>query len=85
MASRGTLFANAHCQAPICGPSRVSLMSGLYPTTTGIYGQINDEKLRTASPPMRDVPFLFEYFRDHGYKTMGVGKLFHQHAPTASA
>ena len=81
LASRGTLFLNAHCQAPICGPSRASLMSGLYPSTTGIYGQINDEKLRSASPPMRDVPFLFEYFRDHGYKTMGVGKLFHQHAP----
>jgi arylsulfatase A-like enzyme len=81
LASRGTLFSNAHCQAPICGPSRASLMSGLYPSTTGVYGQINDDKLRSASPPMRDVPFLFEYFRGHGYKTMGVGKLFHQHAP----
>ncbi|MCB1021093.1 MAG: sulfatase [Acidobacteria bacterium] len=81
LAARGTLFTNAHCQAPICGPSRASIMSGLYPTTTGIYGQINDDKLRTASDPMRDVPFLFEYFRDNGYKTVGVGKLFHQHAP----
>ena len=81
LASRGTLFANAHCQAPICGPSRASLMSGLYPSTTGIYGQISDDDLRTASPPMRDVRFLIEYFGDHGYKTMGVGKLFHRHAP----
>ena len=40
LANEGILFANAHCQAPICGPSRASLLSGLRPSTTGIYGQI---------------------------------------------
>src|SRR5688500_11325459 len=38
LAERGTLFTNAHCQAPLCNPSRTSLMLGLRPTTTGIYG-----------------------------------------------
>ncbi|MEM7373538.1 MAG: DUF1961 family protein [Bacteroidota bacterium] len=81
LARRGTLFMNAHCQAPICGPSRASLMSGLRPSTTGIYGQINDKNLRKAHPVLETIAFLPEYFGQQGYKTMGVGKLFHQHAP----
>ena len=36
LASMGTLFTNAHCQAPICGPSRASLMTGLLPLTTKV-------------------------------------------------
>ena len=38
IAARGTLFLNAHCQSPLCNPSRTSLMLGLRATTTGIYG-----------------------------------------------
>lgn len=81
LASRGILFTNAHCQAPLCGPSRASVLTGLRPSTTGIYGQIKDQDLRKASSLTREIPFLPQYFREHGYYTMGVGKIFHQHAP----
>ncbi|MBX2816488.1 MAG: sulfatase [Saprospiraceae bacterium] len=81
LASMGVLFSNAHCQAPLCGPSRASVMTGLRPSTTGIYGMIRDDTIRSENPATRDIAFLPEYFRAHGYHTMGIGKLFHNHAP----
>jgi len=81
LARRGVLFTNAHCQAPLCGPSRASVMTGLRPSTTGIYGMIDDEKVRSENPRTKEIVFLPEYFRAHGYYTMGIGKLFHTHAP----
>ena len=81
LASRGLLFTNAHCQAPLSGPSRASLLTGLRPSTTGIYGMIPDDDIRKASEATTDVLFLPEYFAKNGYHTMGVGKIFHDHAP----
>ncbi len=81
LAEEGVLFANAHCQAPLCGPSRASVMTGLRPSTTGIYGQINDNDIREASPSTQSITFLPEYFQQYGYHTMGIGKIFHGHAP----
>lgn len=81
LAAQGVLFSNAHCQAPLCGPSRASIMSGLRPSSTGIYGMINDEKIRSENPSTTSIVFLPEFFRNNGYHTMGVGKLFHEHAP----
>ena len=81
LASQGVLFTNAHCQAPLCGPSRASLMAGLRPSTTGIYGMIDDNEIKNASVATKNILFLPEYFRNEGYYTMGIGKLFHHHAP----
>ncbi len=80
LAAKGVLFTNAHCQAPLCGPSRASVMSGLRPSTTGLYGMIDDNKIRrNDNEATKDIVFLTEYFRNNGYHTMGVGKLFHTH------
>ena len=81
LAGEGVLFTSAHCQAPLCGPSRASLMTGLRPSTTGIYGMIEDDRIRDDNEATGDIVYLPEYFRDHGYHTMGIGKLFHTHAP----
>lgn len=81
LAAQGVLFSNAHCQAPLCGPSRASIMTGLRPSTTGIYGMTPDNEIRSENPATKDIVFLPEYFKNNGYHTMGIGKLFHVHAP----
>lgn len=74
LAQRGMTFTNAHCQAPLCNPSRTSLMTGRRPTTTGVYG---------LSPWIRRVPELADlvtmpqHFSAHGYKTLIGGKIHH--------
>ncbi|BDD12006.1 choline-sulfatase (plasmid) [Fulvitalea axinellae] len=75
LAKSGVLFRNAHCQAPICGPSRASIMTGLQPATSGNYLQLNDKDIQKGSAAPST--FLPEYFEQNGYKTMAVGKLFH--------
>lgn len=81
LAAKGVLFTNAHCQAPLCGPSRASIMIGLRPSTTGIYGMIEDDLIRDDNEITKEIIYLPEYFRNNGYHTMGIGKLFHTHAP----
>ncbi len=46
LSRQGVIFTNAYCQVPLSGPSRASFMTGLYPFTTGIYGQIEDEDIK---------------------------------------
>ena len=74
LAARGTTFTNAHCQAPLCNPSRTSLLLGLRPTTTGIYGLA--PWFRTI-PEWADRVSLPQYFAQHGYLTAGTGKIYH--------
>ncbi len=80
LAQRSVLFTNAHCQAPICGPSRSSLLSGLYPSTTGIYAQIRTPGLM-RNETIQKTTFLPKYFEANGYHTMGAGKIFHDAGP----
>jgi choline-sulfatase len=74
LAARGVLFSNAHCQAPICNPSRTSLMLGLRPSTTGIY--INRPWFRLTKRNVNRTT-MSQYFGAHGYKTMTAGKIYH--------
>ncbi len=75
LAARGTTFLNAHCQSPLCNPSRASLMLSLRPTTTGIYGL---EPWFRNLPEWRDRVSLPQYFAHHGYRTVATGKVYHQ-------
>ena len=76
LAERGVLFTNAQCQAPICGPSRASLLSGRYPHSTGLYQQ-------PGKPPIYEDrenfggQLLPERFEAAGYETLAAGKITH--------
>lgn len=74
LAERGTSFLNAHCNAPLCNPSRTSLLLGLRPTTTGIYGLA--PWFRTL-PEWKDRVALPQHFANHGYQTAATGKIYH--------
>jgi choline-sulfatase len=74
LAQRGTAFLNAHCQSPLCNPSRTSAMLGLRPTTTGIYGLA--PWFRTVDR-WKDRVTLPQHFQAHGYKTYAGGKVYH--------
>ena len=74
LAARGTSFANAHCNAPLCNPSRTSLLLGLRPTTTGIYGL--SPWFRTL-PALKDRVTLPQHFENQGYRTAATGKIYH--------
>lgn len=78
LAQKGILFTNAHCQAPLSGPSRASLMSGLYPHTSGVYMQVDDQFLKEKSKPIEAATFLPDYFEQFGYSTAAAGKLYHR-------
>lgn len=78
LAGRGMLFANAHCQAPLCNPSRTSVLTGKRPSSTGVYAL--EPWLRKA-PVLRDCVTLPEYFKNNGYEVLIGGKLFHANWP----
>lgn len=81
LARSGTAFMNAHAQAPLCNPSRTSVLSGLRPSTTGIYGLAPGPR---QSPALRDWTMLPQYFAQHGYFTACFGKVYHDGAIPAA-
>ncbi|HEY2252473.1 MAG TPA: sulfatase [Planctomycetaceae bacterium] len=79
LAARGVTFTHAYCAAPVCNPSRAALMSGLRPSTTGVYD--NGEDWRTVIPEDR---CLTTTFRKAGYFVAGTGKIYHGGFPRRS-
>jgi arylsulfatase A-like enzyme len=82
LADRGTIFTNAHAAAPLCGPTRASILSGLRPSSTGIYGHSNYATF-LSNPHIEEAELLPKYFERHGYKTLSTGKVFHTGSPQA--
>ena len=73
LAKHGVVFKQAYCQLPWCNPSRVSLLSGRRPDTTRVLDLVTLP--RTYLP---GVVFLPELFKNHGYFTARVGKIYHE-------
>ncbi len=74
LARRGTAFLNAHCQSPLCNPSRTSLLTGLRPSTTGVYALA--PWFRTAER-FKERISLPQHFAANGYDTLTTGKIWH--------
>jgi arylsulfatase A-like enzyme len=74
LAARGTVFLNAHCQSPLCNPSRSSLLTGRRPSTTGVYAL--QPGIR-AVESLRECVTLPQHFAQSGYFTFTCGKIFH--------
>lgn len=74
LAARGILYTNAHCQAPVCNPSRTSFLTGLRPTTTGVYAL--DASFR-KNPALKNHPTIHQTFKRAGYITFSTGKVYH--------
>ncbi len=75
LAAQGVRFTSAYCQGTYCGPSRASFMSGLYPHATGVLGYTNPR------PQIGDLSTWPQHFKNNGYYTARVSKIFHMGVP----
>ena len=80
LARRGVLFTHAYCSAPACNPSRASLMTGIRPSTSGVYH--NNQPWRTAMP---DAVTLPQHFMARDYEVVGGGKIYHGAFPDTAS
>jgi iduronate 2-sulfatase len=75
LAAEGTRFTRAYCQATYCGPSRASFLSGYYPHATGVLGY------KSPRPQIGERQTWPQCFRDQGYYTARVSKIYHMGVP----
>ncbi len=80
LAKSGVLFKRAYCQQAVCSPSRTSLMTGRRPNTTKVWDL--KTHFRTTIP---DVVTLPQYFKNNGYHTQSIGKIYHDPASAQDA
>lgn len=74
LAAQGMVFSNAYAPATTCNPSRTAIMTGMSPSSSGVYGNGTDWRKAKRLAGITTIP---RYFRDHGYRSVGAGKLFH--------
>ncbi|WP_269523078.1 sulfatase-like hydrolase/transferase [Coraliomargarita parva] len=78
LASQSVKFERAYCQWPVCGPSRASFLTGLYPDQTNI-----KDLYTSVRETLPDAVTLPQYFINNGYQVARVGKLYHMSNPNA--
>jgi len=78
LAARGVRFDRAYCTYPLCGPSRNSFLTGLYPNSSGILA--NSQIFRQTIPAQVSLP---QAFRQSGYFAARLGKLYHFNVPNS--
>jgi arylsulfatase A-like enzyme len=78
LAARGVRFDRAYCAFPLCGPSRNSMLTGLYPNSTGILA--NQQIFRQTIPAQVS---MSQAFRHSGYFAARIGKLYHYNVPNS--
>lgn len=82
LAAEGVRFTRTYCQYPLCGPSRASLMSGLYCETNGILNNSHViGSFRKVNPELAEHPSMAGFFREKGYYTARVSKIYHMGVP----
>jgi len=74
LAADGTVFNRAYCQQAVCSPSRTSLLTGRRPDTTKIYDLFTHFRIH-----LPDIVTLPQHFKQHGYHTQSIGKIYHGH------
>ncbi len=78
LAKRGVMFSKAYCAAPACNPSRAALMTGIRPSTSGVY--INSQPWR-KSEVLKNAVTIPQHFMAHGYTAKASGKIYHGNYP----
>ncbi len=76
LAARGVNFTNAHCPAPACSPSRNAILLGVEPHNSGLYVFYNLNHVESAALERFTTP-LPKLFKDNGYTTLGLTKVWH--------
>ena len=76
LAGQGVTFTRAYCQQAVCNPSRASLLTGLRPDSIRVWDL--KTSFRNNVPKVVTLP---QYFKEHGYTTIGLGKIFHNNDP----
>ncbi|TDU73196.1 choline-sulfatase [Prosthecobacter fusiformis] len=74
LAKMGMRFTNAHCNFALCNPSRTSLLTGMLPSSSGVFGNEQDWR---RSVQLTDRATLPEHFKNMGFATAAGGKIFH--------